>query len=95
VPFTVALHCEVAFTAMVEGVQTVETEEMVEDGEPELLPPPPQAPSATTSNDIPKACLKDPVARWRPEPAMLTLLLQKADAAPRIYRTLDVIKDGM
>jgi hypothetical protein len=72
VPFTVALHCEVAFTAIAEGVQTGETEETVEDAEPEgLLPLPPQAISVTRSNDIPKAhgkgCLKGFLARWRGE----------------------------
>ena len=54
--------------AIVEGVQTGETEEMVEDVELEgLLLPPPHAMSMTSSNDIPKACGKGPLARWRPE----------------------------
>lgn len=72
VPFTVALHCELAFTAIEEGVQTAETEEMVEDGEPEWLLPP-QAVSMTRSNDIPKACEKGPLSCWRPEPPMWIL----------------------
>ena len=70
VPVTVALHCEVAFAAIAEGVQTGETEEMVE---PEWLLPP-QAVSMTSSNDIPKACEKGRLVRWRPEPPMWTLL---------------------
>jgi hypothetical protein len=64
------LHCEVAPVAIAEGVQTGETEEMVEDVELEVLLPP-QAESTISSNDIPKAhgkrCLKGLLARWRGE----------------------------
>jgi hypothetical protein len=58
VPFTVALHCDAAFTAMVEGVQVSETEETVGDPEPPpcVLGPPPQATSAARSRKIPSAC---------------------------------------
>jgi hypothetical protein len=91
VPFTVALHCELALTAMVGGVQAGETEEMVEDGEPEWLLLPPQAASTTSSNDIPKACMTGPVARWRPEPPIWTLI-PKVGRQPRNYPMLNVIK---
>ena len=89
-PFTVALHCEVVSTGIVEGVQAGKTEEMVEDAEPEgLLPlPPPQAVSMTRSNDIPKACGRGPLARWRPELPIWTLLSWR----PRIYQMLNVIE---
>jgi hypothetical protein len=62
VPVTVALHCEVAFRAIVEGVQVGDTEVIVDDVEPPpwllVAPPPPQAISVATSKDIPKACRK-------------------------------------
>ena len=71
-------------------MQAAKTEEMVEDAEPEgLLPlPPPQAVSMTRSNDIPKACGRGPLARWRPELPIWTLLSWR----PRIYQMLNVIE---
>lgn len=44
-PWTVALHCEVAFSASDDGVQVTVTDEMEDDGEEIwlLLEPPPQA----------------------------------------------------
>jgi hypothetical protein len=63
VPVTAAVHCEVAFSAIAEGVQVAVTEEIVDDGEPPpwllVVPPPPQAISVATSKDISKACGKE------------------------------------
>jgi Flp pilus assembly secretin CpaC len=62
VPFTVAVHCEVALTAIVAGVQAGETEVMVWDEEGGdgvssllLVLPPPHAVSASKSRVRPEA----------------------------------------
>lgn len=57
VPVTLAVHCEVAFGATVEGVHAAETAEMVEDSRllTVLAVPPPQPVSAIKQRDIPKA----------------------------------------
>ena len=54
------MHCEVAFTAIVEGAQAGETDEIVDDVEPDALLlrlslPPPQAVSRIKSKETPKA----------------------------------------
>jgi hypothetical protein len=87
VPITVAVHCDVALTAIVDGVQAGETEVMVGDeggGDPGglllVVLPPPHAASANRSNVSPKAdgkeCLTGPLVRWRHELPMWILLLQ-------------------